>query len=131
MCYETKKLEAGSEKESLTAFNGAKHEDAFAGVWVIFRQDRLSLCMDSCEQDPVSALDCGKELLREYSGFFHKSIFKLDNGDTLWQFVRTRDREVYLSYRLSRKLDRIELLSDHTESAGSLAFEYLTNIFPL
>lgn len=66
----------------------------------------------------------------EDAGFFRHQVFGLQDGGTVWRYVRKRSEKEYLSYTISPQWDQIVLLADHTQSAGALAFEYLGRIMP-
>lgn len=71
-------------------------------------------------------------LLRmETSGFFQHQVWRLKNGSTLWRYVRKKSDKEYLSYIVNQDWNKILLITDQTETAGDLAFEYLGQIMPI
>lgn len=68
-------------------------------------------------------------ILTEPSGFFQHQIFRQCNR-VIWRYVRNRSNKVCLSYEVDLRQQQIFLLEDYTNSAGSLAFEYLGQIMP-
>ena len=66
----------------------------------------------------------------EDAGFFKHQLFVLQGGGIVWSYVRKRNEKVYLSYMISQQWNQIVLLADHTQSAGTLAFEYLGRMIP-
>lgn len=96
-------------------------------------------CSDSCDlivrrsfQSDCERLSPGsQQILREEpSGFFLRQVLRAAGGGTDWCFVRRRNGDVCLSYRVSPNWDEITLLADSTQSAGHLAFEYLGQMMP-
>lgn len=74
---------------------------------------------------------CSKKLLKkEKAGFFQHIIYGVPDG-LIWQYERSRNHEVQLSYYISLKEERIQLLEDYSQTGGYLAFEYLAQIMPL
>ena len=69
-------------------------------------------------------------LSNESSGFFRREVLRAIDGSTIWRFVRNISDEVYLAYRVSPDFREVTLLTDKTESAGTIAFEYLNQIMP-
>lgn len=69
-------------------------------------------------------------LSNEHSGFFRREVLRAADGGTLWRFVRKVSGEVYLSYKVSPDYKEVSLLNDKTESAGTVAFEYLNQMMP-
>lgn len=64
------------------------------------------------------------------TGFFEHRIFRMENGDTLWDFVRVAENCCYLRYNVNANWNRITLLKDITNTNGIAAFEYLTRMIP-
>lgn len=74
----------------------------------------------------------GQILLSEnIAGFFCHRVYGTENGDYLWQYERNKNGEVILSYLMSHKMNQITLLKDNSNTAGSLAFEYLGFFLPV
>lgn len=69
-------------------------------------------------------------LSSERSGFFSREILRAADGGTLWRFVRNASDRVYLSYKVSGNFQEVSLLTDETESAGTMGFEYLGQMMP-
>lgn len=76
--------------------------------------------------------DTSKFLLciREYTGFFHRIVYRMEDGSFLWEYKRTSTGEVILRFQSDAKWSRITLLEDRTQTNGTIAFEYLCHIFP-
>lgn len=66
----------------------------------------------------------------ETTGFFSRRVFKNLNGETDWIYLRKKNENVYLQYRVSPQWDQISLVKDSTNTAGALAFIYLGLIIP-
>lgn len=64
------------------------------------------------------------------AGFFRHSVYSAVDGGTLWQYERIKNGEVVLRYIVSPAWDAINLLEDHSDTAGHLAFEYLGQMMP-
>ena len=69
-------------------------------------------------------------LYDEISGFFNRQVYANQDGSTIWQFHRRAENRNYLQYKVSSDYKRITLLEDLTETAGSMAFEYLAQMMP-
>ena len=70
-----------------------------------------------------------KLLKKEKAGFFQHTIYHLPDG-LIWQYERSKNHEVQLSYYTSLNWNQIQLLEDHSHTGGQLAFEYLGQIIP-
>lgn len=53
-----------------------------------------------------------------------------DAGDTLWEYYREKNREMYVRYWMSRAYDEIRLLYDDSRTAGHLPFDLLEQLMP-
>ena len=53
-----------------------------------------------------------------------------DAGDTLWEYYREKNREMYVRYWMSGAYDEIRLLYDDSRTAGYLPFELLEQLMP-
>ena len=80
------------------------------------------------EAAPGTEYTLTEKIADERSGFYSRQIFRQPDNGTLWRFVETRSQEVALAYKMSANWDRIELIEDNTDSAGSAAFEYLSRM---
>lgn len=69
-------------------------------------------------------------LYLEKAGFFERRIYRSVNGETRWDFVRTKGEELVLRYLVNATWDKISLLYDNTKTNGVIAFEYLAQIIP-
>lgn len=89
----------------------------------------LNISGGVCKQ--TSSFNDKKELLlSETSGFFDRRVYRCTNGGTIWSLIRRANEKVYLQYAVSPAWDEIILLTDCTNTAGNLAFEYLGQIIP-
>ena len=70
------------------------------------------------------------QLQSEEAGFFDRLVFRLEDGGTLWRYVRRKNQNVILSYMVTPDWGTITLLEDYSDTAGQLAFEYLGQIMP-
>lgn len=71
-----------------------------------------------------------QKLSEDFSGFFAHQVHRALDGGTIWSYIRKRNEEVYLQYYVNQEWDQVQLLQDNTQSAGTLAFEYLGRIVP-
>lgn len=69
-------------------------------------------------------------LSHEDAGFFCHRVYSTATGEYLWHYERIKNGEVVLNYRVSHSFDAIQLLEDHSDTNGSLAFEYLAQMMP-
>lgn len=67
----------------------------------------------------------------ETSGFFQHQVWRQENGSTLWCYVRKHSDKEYLRFLVNTDWNKISLITDCTETAGDLAFEYLGQIMPI
>ena len=82
------------------------------------------------ENGNMEGPESGMLLREETSGFFCRQVCRNADGGTNWTYMRKRTGEVYLQYAVSLQWDRISLITDHTHTAGHLAFTYLGQMFP-
>lgn len=105
----------------------------------VFMEDEAVLhSLKRCKEDEL--------LSEEPSGFLRRQVYRLseqeeektdsnrkkdpNSAGTIWQLLRQVNQEVYLRYFVSADWKQIELLEDHTETAGAMAFEYLGQMMP-
>lgn len=62
--------------------------------------------------------------------FFRRQVHQIINGDTIWSYIRSKNDEIYLQFYVSKNWSHIILLQDGTNTAGSVAYEYLNFIMP-
>lgn len=81
-------------------------------------------------RESATATADGKLLQDEITGFFHRQVLRVPDGGSVWRLVRSKNQEVYLQYHVSPDWKTITLLTDHTGTAGQMAFEYLGQVMP-
>jgi len=85
---------------------------------------------NACEQK-AEILESGAEILSsQQSGFYRREVLRASDGGTIWRFARRLTDEPCVSYHISEDYRQISLLTDHSESAGMLPFEYLGQMMP-
>ena len=72
----------------------------------------------------------GALLSIQKAGFFEHRVYRSQDGGVFWEYVRSKNEEIYLQFYVNLALNEIVLLRDCTNSAGIVAFEYLGQIFP-
>lgn len=70
------------------------------------------------------------QLYNMQSGFFQKQIHYTQSKDTIWSYIRSKNKMAYLQFEVSSDWRKIVLLRDSTNTAGQVAFEYLSQIMP-
>lgn len=68
---------------------------------------------------------CKESVYHEVMGLYELYTQRYETGDYLWTFKRRKLQESILEYRVSGDWKEITILKDASETAGSLAFEYL------
>lgn len=53
-----------------------------------------------------------------------------DSGDSLWEYYRTKNHDVYIRYWMSADYSEIRLLYDDSRTAGHLPFDLLEQLMP-
>lgn len=69
-------------------------------------------------------------LCAEKDGFFEHRVLQMENGSTLWDFVRVAEKRCYLRYIVNSGWDTVTLLEDITNTNRMAAFEYLAHMLP-
>lgn len=78
----------------------------------------------------IDADSSGTLCYQECSGFFHKSVYLQRDQSMLWTVRRIKSDDLILSFHVNASWNQITLLEDCTNSAGHVAFEYLSNMIP-
>lgn len=63
-------------------------------------------------------------------GFNAMDVLINDKKETLWEFYRIRNREIYVRFWMSSAQDEIRLLCDNRELSGCLVFDLLDMLMP-
>lgn len=84
--------------------------------------------IEKCENEDTLLTGKEKILEEENSVFFQKRILKKEDKSTIWQMVYRKNQSLVLRFQVNAQWSHIRLLVDHTESAGQVAFEYMSNM---
>lgn len=90
----------------------------------------LRIDLTGNEIEKTAFTEEGGLVYMEEVGFFQHQVFRTQDGRLIWRYVRIHSGIPYLSFSVNKQWSRISLLEDHTQSGGSLAFEYLGHIMP-
>ena len=66
----------------------------------------------------------------EKAGFFERCVYRIENGETLWCYIRSKNKKIILAYKVTHDWRKVCLLKDCSNTPGHLAFEYLGQILP-
>lgn len=102
--------------------------------WRISAFSKNSACLNPITiefvKDESQKASIGYVLEKEKTGFFERRVYRLDNGGTLWEFVRIKENLVLLQIEVDDNWENLKILEDNTQTYGNVAFEYLAHIMP-
>lgn len=70
-----------------------------------------------------------KLIYQEEQGFYQDLIYKCNDKSIIWTLRRIKNNEEILTYIISSRWDKCELLYDRTNTNGIYPFEYLSKVF--